>query len=524
MKRLPSAHTHLLPIAALALAGSLAACGQQIFQIEIETADGRSATAATGVAAGFQPTQTATFGEPTPTGTFGPPPAEPLPAATVTQPPALPGGEWLMVTSAQGLWMSRADGSQAAVRIHGPVLVPVPLSDAISPDGRLLVYQTLAPSGNGCNNPVLNILPLTGADPAVVIPLTSSESACPGNSPVELDNVNQALTGRQPFSWSPDGGRLAFIGAQDGPSADLYEYYRTNGQIIRLTDGPDQAFRTLWSPDGQWIVHAAVSSFGSGAGYGMTGFYAARADGGEVISLYPIGERSMDEQGAGWLDPHTLVAYTQEQPCGPKILRLVDLSARNAETVFEGCMSDVAVGHGSVLFAQPSDLAVYEENPKPGLYLIPSADRRPRMISSGDIERIEWAEEIGAFLAVTRDYKVLEISTAGDIRELPAMAPRPPTVSPGGRWWAYYQLAQPGFSDTDGIFAGEYGRGFRQIFEGSVSSGKLIFSPDGNSLYFVTKTGDLYRAQAPDWSSVLLASGVEPSPYDSTDMAWWNGD
>jgi hypothetical protein len=201
----------------------------------------------------------------------------------------------------------------------------------------------------------------------------------------------------------------------------------------------------------------------------------------------------------------------------------VDLSAPRADFVFEGCLSDVAVGKNAVLFAQSEWPDSSDANPPPGsVYLLTASDRTPRLIGTQKILWIEWAEEIGAFLAVTRDYKVLEISPAGNIRELPAMASRPPTVSPGGHWWAYVQMAQKGFSDTDGIFGGEYGKGMRKIFEGTIS-GEPIFSPRGDSLYFVTRNGDLYRAQAPDWSPVLLASGLKPSSYGSTDMAWWEG-
>ena len=131
-------------------------------------------------------------------------------------------------------------------------------------------------------------------------------------------------------------------------------------------------------------------------------------------------------------------------------------------------------------------------------------------------------EERGVFLAVTRDFRVLEISPAGTFRELSGRASSPPIVSPGAHWWAYYQPAQREFSDTDGIFAGEYGKGIRKIFEGTIAGNGILFSPDGNSLYFVTKAGELYRAQAPNWSPIFLASGLT-SAYGSTDMAWREG-
>jgi hypothetical protein len=520
MKQIRMIQTHLPRIAAPALVILLTACTLEIVQMSGTEAVSTNAAAVIPSNA----TVTATFSPPTVTAPYAPALTEPLPTVTATQPPVPAGGEWLLVTTEQGLWMARPDGSQAGIRIPGRISVPVPLSDALSQTGGLLAYLSFVFSPNGCTNPVLNIVSLTGRASAAVLPLTSPETACTNDIPIELNDIDTAITALNPLAWSPDGTRLAFIGAQEGSSADLYEYYRVNGQVTRLTDGPDQAYRPLWSPDGAWIVHGAAYSFGSGAGYGMTGFYAARADGGEVRSLYPIVEHSADEVGVGWLDPHTLVASTWMQPCGLKILRLVDLSAQSADVVFEGCMSDVAVGRNAALFAQSNRATSSDANPPPGgIYLVTTLNRTPRLIGYQYIQWIEWAKEIGVFLAVTRDFRVLEISPAGDFRELSAMASRPPTVSPGGHWWAYYQLAQKEFSDTDGIFAGEYGKGMRKIFEGTIASGRLIFSPDGNSLYFVTKAGGLYRAQAPNWSPVLLASGLT-SAYGWSDMAWMSED
>jgi len=169
MKRLHRFTTHLHPIAASALVLLLAACTLEISQI--------SATEAVAVtaAAGLDPTLMATFAEPTPTATVGLPPAEPLPTVTVTQPPALPGGEWLMVTSAQGLWMSRADGSQAGIRIAERI-VPEPLANALSPADGLLAYLT-ATSGSEAygdyRNLTLHVISLRGVGASAVIPLTS---------------------------------------------------------------------------------------------------------------------------------------------------------------------------------------------------------------------------------------------------------------------------------------------------------------------------------------------------------------
>ncbi|MBN1440200.1 MAG: PD40 domain-containing protein [Anaerolineales bacterium] len=501
MKRISMPQVHLLRIAAQAPVTLLAACTLQV---------------------GLEPTtQTTAPAAP-------PALAAPSSAETEAQPPAA--DEWLLVNTEQGLWMSRPDGCQAGIRIPGRVILPGPLSRAISPDGGLFAYISTSADPSlpyGFYDPTrlfgsypdltLTIMSLSGAVPSVAIPLIP-----PGAEPsTEFTNpVQIAITEESSLAWSPDGKRLAFIGAQQGASADLYEYYLDDGRIARLTDGPMQSYRPLWSPDGAWIVHGEVSGFGTGAGYGVRGFYAARADGGGVFSLYEILERSGDEAAAGWLDGNTLIAHTRRQPCGPTHLRLVDLSAQKADVVFAGCMSDVAVGPGVVLFSQPPDMPLYaEEPPRPGVYLLTAADRTPRLLSGENIRKIEWEDGLGAFLAQTDDGRLLEVSPAGEIRALPVQAIRMATLSPDGRWWA----ATDALINTEGIFVGAYGTELRQIFEGRIAFGDgMLFSPAGDALYFVTAAGELFRAQAPNWAPAQLASGLTHA-YGYSDLAWWEG-
>ena len=61
-----------------------------------------------------------------------------------------------------------------------------------------------------------------------------------------------------PPEWSPDGRYLAFVGAIEGPSSDLYLYDTLNNRVIRKTDGPNQAIMPYWSPDGAGILHQSV--------------------------------------------------------------------------------------------------------------------------------------------------------------------------------------------------------------------------------------------------------------------------
>jgi hypothetical protein len=428
-------------------------------------------------------------------------------------------GPWLLVNTTQGLWAANPDGSGGTLLTSDRILIPGGLSNAASPVGGNLAYLTTTdfsqPYGN-YPNLKLNILALPGREPMVTLPLTSPETEPGDQNP---NDIIRAMVEHRDFAWSPEGKRLAFIGAAQGPSADLYEYLLDTGATLRLTDGPDQAYAPLWSPDGKWIVHTAAAGFGTGAGIPVTGFYAARPDGSGVISLYDIPQYSGGEYGTGWLDAHTLVTSSWYITCGFSDVRLADLSAQKADLAFKGCLSAIAVapGRGSVLFAQSPDTASFDKNPQPGLYLITEDQRSPRLISAEEILEIEWSEGSGSFLARAKENTLYEISLSGEIRLLSPEETHIPIVSPNGRYWAFADT--PSFGVQPGVWVGDYSKNPRQIFFESVSHAQMLFSPAGDAIYFLDTIGDLYRAQAPDWAPVLVASNLQPAA-DNLSLAW----
>jgi hypothetical protein len=418
----------------------------------------------------------------------------------------------LLVNTKRGLWTARPDGSDGALRITGPLIIPGPLSGAVSVVDGYFAYLTTSDFTRAYGNYPnlkLNILSLFGRGPFVSLPLTSPQTEPGTEFP---SDIIRAMVEHKPFAWSPEGKRLAFISAAQGPSADLYEYMLETGATLRLTDGPDQAYAPLWSPDGKWIVHTAAAGFGTGAGIPVTGFYAARPDGSGVFSLYDIPQYSGGEYGIGWLDAHTLVTSSWYITCGFSDVRLADLSAQKADLAFKGCLSAIAVGGGSVLFAQSPDTARFDKNPQPGLYLITEDQRSPRLISDAIIREIVWLEGSGSFLARTADDYLYEISPSGDIRALPAQATHIPTVSPNGQYWALADGSYP--KSVSGVWVGEYGKELRQIFSDKIAPGQILFLPPGNSLLFLDADGNLYRAFAPDWEPILLAADLQPASSD----------
>jgi hypothetical protein len=440
-------------------------------------------------------------------------------APTIASAPVLSTtGPWIVVNTTKGLWAANPDGSGPLPLTLTPALMPGGLSRAVSPRGGYLAYLT-SPDLTAIygNNPDLSliVLSMSGPNALVTLSLTSGVFGT-AEPPTE---VIRAITEHTPYAWSKDGSRLAYIGASEGPSADVYEYLPNTPTILRLTDGPNQAYDPLWSPDDRWVVHIAAAGFGTGAGITDSGIFAARADDSGVISLYDIPAHSGGEREIGWLNAHTLVTESWLITCGPSNIRLTDLAAGRSDLVFQSCVSAAAAGPGagSVLFAQSPDTADFDANPRPGLYLLTEADRKPRLLSGEDFREIVWSEGAGAFLARTATGRLYEVSPTGQMILLAEQVRQMPVVSPNGAYWA---MTEPLTADAQsGLWIGRFKQMTLSVLTGEVLPGQFVFSSDGGSLYFFDSAGNLYRAQAPEWTPALIAPSLSPVTEELS-IAW----
>lgn len=55
--------------------------------------------------------------------------------------------------------------------------------------------------------------------------------------------------------WSPDGKRLAYVGAEEGSSPQLYVRWMESGATARITGLPDSPSSLAWSPDGKQLAY-----------------------------------------------------------------------------------------------------------------------------------------------------------------------------------------------------------------------------------------------------------------------------
>lgn len=315
------------------------------------------------------------------------------------------------------------------------------------------------------------------------------------------------------LAWSPDGRTLAFVGAMDGDSVDVYAYDIITGQITRLTDGPLQAYNLSWSPDGQYVIHDATdTSMCMNCPYAKA-MFAARADGLGSVPLFSLPDGSYGGiQIHDWLTTKKLLVssqyYTYDNETHGSIAQVVDLETGETTPILSGPYVAMAYSPtGGVWLLQPAD----DES---GLILYSYG--KEQELTFETILDIWWSERYDTFFAETAEKQLFAIDHLGEVTEL--LAPlvedwsRPSAhgvkVSPDGVWWAWQTYR---WNELPFLWVG------RAMVEpiwielpGEDDSmiGPIIWSPDGQRLFFADDREGLWYADQPDFEPVRVFSDL----------------
>jgi hypothetical protein len=394
-------------------------------------------------------------------------------------------GPWLLIETEQGLWATNSDGTGLTLLITGNSWQ----WGAVQPDGNTVAF--INPGMFDFHHMALNLVSLPDGKVTKVTDLTSAQTEAyadsgPGDPGFE---ALRAIGEQRSLAWSPDGTRLAFIGAMDGPSADVYIWNSTTNEITRVSQDEAQDFWPSWSPEGEHLLYFEAKGFGTGAGMVMTGAWVAAGDGSETRLLYNTD--SSGEVNAGWLDSSTSVLASWNVVCGFARLRLYNVETDQVQMLNEGCFtSAVASGwKGAALYSTDS-----------GLYILTADDHNSVQVSQEANARIDqWGPDDYVF---TARFDSGGMGTFGpgdfDTQVSPFIIPPGSSQTPYddldvamyGAIWGWTSMA-----DSDpGVWISGPG-----IDIGLIYPGKARFpawSPDNNLLFFALTEGggyDLYR-------------------------------
>ncbi len=405
---------------------------------------------------------------------------------------------WLVVSTSNGIWMANPDGSWLTQVSQTAITSPSSLRPAISPDGEKIAYVTSS-SGNQYIDLALHLLDLSNGKDTTLTVLTSPSTAAnpqsgPGDNNVE---AARAMVDLDSLAWSPDGSMLAFVGAQEGSSADIYSYIPATGKINHLTSGPSQAYAPSWSPDSKYIVQFGANSFGTGAGYSMSGAWAVRASDGSVITLYT--PNSGGEYLIGWLDPTTFLVYSWTMSCGGESLRSINFASLAQINIYTGCFNEAAMDPASktVLLAG-EDPSVCSCSPGQGAFLLLPGSSTPRQVLNKEVMDVQWLMEGQMFLARVYGGEWVGIKPDGtQAFDVPASNGMP-AVAPGGQ--VAWTMADP--QQGNGVWVQMPGGPSKEIFDQPASN--PVWSSDNADVLLFFSGSDLYAAHAPDFTPVKM--------------------
>lgn len=434
------------------------------------------------------------------------PPAEAPDASAPAPVPDIPG--WLVMVDgdAPNGRLSFIEGDGAGTPYTFPETygaAPGQLRHNIAPSGGYIAYITGDIMAADLR---LVVASLAEADlrPAPVSLTSGLEISAPDPGPGDpAFEAMRAFTDLTGLAWSPDGRALAYMAASDGPTSDLYVYFLGDATTVRLTDGPSQGIKPNWSPDGRYVLHAGVSTLGTGAGYGMEGVWAAAVDGSGVKDLYdPSG--TADQVFFGWRNATDVVVGSADVMCGNRDLRVVNVETGTESMLWPHYFQSAAVAdNGAVLISvDQTSAGCNADQPLAGTLLVDATSATPRQLRPDVSGYPTYVAGNRLFYLEGRD-AVAAFTALGDFVEVNAPVQRVPSVSPDGRYEAWASQVQ-----VEGVFVREAGQAARQVFPTGARS--AVWSTNGQALFFAAPDG-VYRAVAPDFVPERITSQVVPT-------------
>lgn len=396
-----------------------------------------------------------------------------------------PDGPYVLFEGYGGIWIANPDGS-IPTRVF-PEGIGSPYRDlhqAVSPTGDRLALIRSSDSG-------ADLLIVHLPDGEVETTIRLADRPEPANQLTSLGLAFHAISNYDMVAWQPSGGRLlAFVGAMDGPTADLYLYDTQTREITRLTDGPSQALAPTWSPDGDYVLHFGGSWIeplgGALIGYNRPdGSWAVRIEDGAVITQ--PGKDYRETNFLGWIDDGHYLISRIDEACSKRNIDSVSVADGRKERVFEGCFDGYqgfSPDSGAVLLSSSacSGCPLGE-----GTFLLVPGEAEPRRIwdekaweitylpesRAFDVYELGVVTDEGSLLPVPADTSLIAVSRQGYVAWLEMV---------GQQEWQV-QVGRP----LDGM----------QVID--LPLGALIWDPIEGTTLVGSAGGKVYAASAPDF-------------------------
>ncbi len=398
-------------------------------------------------------------------------------------------GPYILTSGQSGVWISNPDGS-FLTQLTDVEIGMADLHRLISPIGDQMAY--IEQKEDGLYLVLLNIP--GGEKQSITRLLEITPDEVYGDPTSEKAFIYYAITQYDSIAWQPgDGEMLAFVGAINGSTSDLYLYNTLTEEISQLTDGPAQAIIPTWSPDGKYIYHFGVSwvpPFGGAiVGYTrMDGAWAVRVSDGAVIDQPK--PKQTHYGFVGWLDDSHYILYDLDETCFSKNLRRVEVESGKATTLMDKSFYyQIARSpeNGAMLFAGAAGCA---DSVGEGIFLLKAGESTPTQLDTKRAWEVNWLPESGVFQA----YPEALFSADGSTRYDPPVYDKSyvPAISKNG-----YQAWTVIENQVGRVEVKVPGGDWQTIASGFFVD-QLIWDPvQGDTLLIMDEDGLVYRARFP---------------------------
>jgi dipeptidyl aminopeptidase/acylaminoacyl peptidase len=355
-------------------------------------------------------------------------------------------------------------------------------------------------------------------------PMTSSPLRA-AEVPTEVLYVAEVAGWSRP-AWSPDGRYLAFVGAIEGPTSDLYVYDSAVGTIERLTSGPHQAAEPVWSPDGRGVLHyeyrcrpLEIEPYVCEP----RALWWTPISGAGSIRFADDGMREAWPLFEGWLDEQRFVfLYSGPGTGDGGNLLMGDVSSGSLVRLLDGVLS-AAVLEGN----DTSKVLAVTTSESGGRRLVlidgQSGEARPLVMPvTGDSPSILALSDPGRFLVAGGRSGLLMVRSDGTTEVLRGFeSPSGLLQSPDGR-------RAIGTERGNRLRLYEFGPDGRVSADfGLEGRGPIAWRPDGGALLVFCSSGLSVIAQPPDWATETRSGGCPAwygwhalYSYEPTGIIW----
>lgn len=318
----------------------------------------------------------------------------------------------------------------------------------------------------------------------------------------ELNGLGNAAGG----VWH--GNKLAFIGAMDPPSTDVYVY--RDGLIQPISHETEMLPRWVdWSPEGDYVLYGVIEYFGEDVCQGNQIIYAVGLSDGSSITLTP--EQNMKAVIVSWVDAHTvLIASRTNHSCQWSELYEVDITTGERRTWWDSKFSVAAYDPESGALVMTLGFSQFyaqynpaQETPGDAIFF---KDGQSRALGLSVYDQVYWSGTHQLFV-LRSDTDLISVTASGELNTLPSpdgWAPHFP--SPDGRWVLWTEQNQ---KKTIGLWGEEP----QILLDGEIYI--WIWRPDSSGLYYWTSRG-LFYAAAPRFQ----AQRIDDVSYDGPPLHW----